>query len=308
VSGLAVLCPGQGGQHAAMLDLAVRSPRGAEVVARAAALLGRDPLARVREGGEGLFANAEAQPLVCLAELATWAALREALPAPRVLAGYSLGELAAYGCAGALAPEAALALAARRAALMEGAAPEGGGLVGLRGLPLAEASALAGACGAEVAIVNGPDHCVVGGGAAALAEVERRAGARGAGAVRLPVGVPAHTTLLAGAVAPFAEALARSPLAAPAVPVLAGVTGAPVRSREGAIAALSGQLARTLRWDRCLAVAAEAGCTAFLELGPGTALARMAAEALPGAAVRAVADFRTLEGVARWAEAALRRG
>jgi hypothetical protein len=34
----------------------------------------------------------------------------------------------------------------------------------------------------------------------------------------------------------------------------------------------------------------------------------MASEAVPGAAARSVADFRTLEGVASWVEAALRRG
>jgi [acyl-carrier-protein] S-malonyltransferase len=46
----------------------------------------------------------------------------------------------------------------------------------------------------------------------------------------------------------------------------------------------------------------------FLDLGPGSALARMASEALPGAAVRSVVEFRTLDGVARWVGAALRRG
>jgi [acyl-carrier-protein] S-malonyltransferase len=291
-----------------MLDLALASPRGAEVVARGAAALGRDPLARVREGGPGLFANAEAQPLVCLAELATWAALREAVPSPRVVAGYSLGELAAYGCAGALSPEDTVTLAVERAALMDAAAPDGAGLVALRGLPLAQAAALARACGAEVAIVNGPDHCVVGGAADAIGEVERRAAGQGATAVRLPIGVPAHTSLLAAAVEPFAGALARSPLAAPSVPVLAGVSNVLVRSRTEAIAALSEQLAKTIRWERCLDIAAELGCTVFLDLGPGSALARMASEALPGAAVRSVVEFRTLDGVARWVGAALRRG
>jgi [acyl-carrier-protein] S-malonyltransferase len=307
VSGLAVLCPGQGGQHAEMLDLALATARGAEVVSRAAAALGWDPVARVRAGGPGLFANAVAQPLVCLAEVATWLALRDAVPAPRVLAGYSLGELAAYGCAGALGPEDAVSLATRRAELMDALSPPGAGLVALRGLPLARAAALARAAGAEVAIRNGPDHCVVGGGPGALAEVERRAASAGATAVRIPVCVPAHTSLLSGAVAPFADALARSGLARPPVPVLAGVSGAPVRTREAAIAALSTQLARPIDWASCLAAASELGCTVLLEIGPGSALARMAAEALPAAQVRSAAEFRSLDGVARWVEAALRR-
>lgn len=307
MSGLAILCPGQGGQHPAMLDLALASRRAAEVVRRAAAVLGEDPVARVRAGGAGLFANAAAQPLVCAAELATWAALREALPAPVLFAGYSLGELAAYGCAGALGPEETVALAVRRSELMDAAAPAGSGLLALRGLPLARAEILAAESGAEIAIANGPDHCVAGGDGAALHRLEQRATEAGATAIQLPVCVPAHTRLLAGAVAPFAEALAGSALADPPVPVLAGVSGAPVRTRAEAIAALSSQLARRIEWARCLAAAGEMGCTAFLELGPGSALARMAAEALPEAPARSVSEFRSLGGIARWVEAALRR-
>lgn len=307
MSGLALLCPGQGGQHPAMLDLAAATEAGAAALARCAAALGWDPAVRARAGGEEVFANAVAQPLVCAAEVATFAALRDALPAPALVLGYSLGELAAYACAGALAPGEAVRLAVARAAAMDASAPPGGALLALRGLGVARAEALAAAVGAELAIVNGPDHVVAGGGAAALAALEARAPALGATAVRLPVLVPAHTSLLRGAVPPFAAALAASPLRAPAVPVLAGTTALPVTSREGAIAALSAALAGRIEWARCLAAAAELGATVFLELGPGGALARMAGELLPEAAVRSVADFRSVAGVARWVEGALAR-
>jgi [acyl-carrier-protein] S-malonyltransferase len=303
MSGLAILCPGQGGQHPAMLALPASTPGGAAALRRAAAVLGWDPVARAGEADA--FANAVAQPLVCAAEVATFEALRAALPAPRAVLGYSLGELAAYACAGALEPGEAVALAVSRAAAMDAAAPPGAGLVALRGLSPARAGALAAAAGAEVAIVNGPDHVVLGGPAAALAAVEARAAAAGGTAIRLPVGVPAHTTLLRPAVAPFAAALAASPLRDPRIPVLAGTTALPVRTRAEAIAALSAALAAPIAWASCVAAAAELGCRVFLELGPGGALARMAAELLPDAAVRSVADFRSVEGVARWVEGAL---
>jgi [acyl-carrier-protein] S-malonyltransferase len=288
-----------------MADLAAASPAGAEALRRCAETLGWDPVVRARRGGADVFANAVAQPLVCAVEVATWAALQAALPRPLLVLGYSLGELAAYGCAGALAPEAAAALAVERAAAMDAAAPPGGALLALRGLSVARAADLAAAAGAEVAIVNGPDHVVVGGVAAALAEVELRASAAGATAVQLPVLVPAHTGLLKAAVAPFAAALGRSPLRDPSLPVLAGTTALPVRTRDGAIAALSAAVAEPIAWARCLAAAAELGCTVFLELGPGGALAKMAAELLPEAAVRSVADFRSVAGIARWVERAL---
>lgn len=307
MSGLAVLCPGQGGQRAGMLDAALATAAGAAVVRRASAASALDLVRLAREGGPETFRNATAQPLLCAVELATWAALRDALPQPRLVAGYSLGELASYACAGALDPEELVALAARRAALMDGAASSApGGLLAIRGLPLARTEALARAAGAELAIVNAPDQGIVGGPETALTAVADAAARAGGKAQRLCVDVPAHTRALAPAVAPFAEALAASTLRDPAVPVLAGISAEPVRDRAAAIASLSRQLAERIEWGRCLAAAAELGCTVFLELGPGSALTRMVAEALPGAEARSVEAFRSLDGVARWVRARLR--
>lgn len=301
MSGLALLCPGQGGQHAAMLE-PLRGHAAAEaLLADVERLVPGGLRATAERGGDRAFENRVAQPLVCAVSLAAWAALREALPAPRLVAGYSLGELTAYGCAGALLAEEAVRLAGERAARMDEAATVPSGLLGVRGLPRARIEALAAAGGAEVAIDNGPDHLVLGGPAAALPGLTEAALAAGARtALRLPIGVAAHTSLLAGAVIPFAAALTGSGLARPEIPVLSGVDAAPVRGRAEAIAALSRQLARRIAWADCLAAAAELGCTVFLELGPGAALARMAGELLPGAAARSVADFRSLGGAAEW--------
>ena len=95
----AVLCPGQGAQHPAMLDLVTGHPPAEDVLSQGAEALGTHPrewLARPRE----LFGNAVAQPLLCLTELATWSALRGSVSQPGAFAGYSVGELAAYACAG----------------------------------------------------------------------------------------------------------------------------------------------------------------------------------------------------------------
>ena len=301
MSGLGLLLPGQGGQEAGMLALAESHPEGVALLAEASALLGEPPAALLGRGGDAAYRNAVAQPLVCAAQLATWAALRHLLPAPVVLLGYSVGELSAHGIAGTFTPGATMALAARRAALMDQACPEPAGLLGLRGLSLERLEALADEAGCEVAIVNGPDHAVLGGPEPALEAAARLAAAAGATTVqRLRIGVPAHTRWLAGAVAPFARALAEADPRPGHTRVLAGRSGAPIRGGAAAVEALSRQVAERLEWGRCLAVAGELGCSVLLELGPGTALARMAREALPGVAVRAVAEFRSAEGVARW--------
>jgi [acyl-carrier-protein] S-malonyltransferase len=288
-----------------MLDLALGSSEGARVLGEAGEAIGLDLAALARRGGQAIFRNALAQPLLAASEVATWAALRQALPTPVLFAGYSLGELAAHGCAGALFAGQLAKLAQRRAALMDASA-DPSGLVALRGLPVARVIALCEALGAEVAIANGPDHCVVGGLLPVLAALELAARSAGATTVqRLPIGVAAHTSLLAGAVGPFAEALLASGITGPSVTVLAGVDAAAIRDRTAAVAALSLQLARRIEWSRCLASAAEMGVTVFLELGPGNALARMVQEVLPGVRVRSVSEFRTLEGVARWVERAM---
>jgi [acyl-carrier-protein] S-malonyltransferase len=308
VSGLALLFPGQGCQGPDMLALAASHPAGAAVLREAAEVMGESPEALLQRGGGAPYRNDVAQPLVCAAELATWAALRERLPTPALLLGYSVGELAAHGVAGTFEPRATIALAARRASLMDQASPSPGGLLGLRGLPLLQVEALAVESGCEVAIVNGPEHVVLGGARAAIDLAARLATAAGAVTVqRLRITVAAHTRQLSGAVLPFATALASAAPGPASIPVLAGISGAPVRGGAEAVDVLSRQLAQRLEWGRCLAIAGEMGCTVFLDLGPGTALARMASEALPALSVRAVSEFRTLEGVGRWVSERLAR-
>ena len=89
--------------------------------------------------------------------------MRTARPRRSVVVGYSIGDLAAFGCAGLFAPETVLALAAARAEAMDAAAGPGYGLAGLRGLPAARAFAMAEAHGCHPAIRNAADSVVVGG-------------------------------------------------------------------------------------------------------------------------------------------------
>src|SRR3954471_13661965 len=107
-----------------MLDLVRGEPEAERVLALASAVLDA-PVADILSGPEeALFTNATAQPLICAVELATWAALSAQLPSPRVFAGYSVGELAAYGCAGALDAQAVVVLARDRARAMDMACPD----------------------------------------------------------------------------------------------------------------------------------------------------------------------------------------
>jgi [acyl-carrier-protein] S-malonyltransferase len=289
---LLILCPGQGGQHAGMFDLARTDPRASEFLDRCVPSFDMD----------AVFENRVAQPAIVAASLAMWEALRDRVPAPALAAGYSIGELAAYGVAGALAPEDAVALAATRAALMDQAALEHPGevMAAISALPLERARDLAHAAGFEIAIVTGEDGCIAGGLAAGRPALESAVLSAGGRLQKLPVGIASHTPLMNDAVAPFAAALTAAPFAALRCPVLSGIAASRINTREQAVDHLSRQLAQTIEWSACMNAAVEAGITVALELGPGSALARMMQSRHPEVACRSAADFRSIDGIAAW--------
>lgn len=300
---LAILCPGQGGQQRAMFDRLTGADAADAVLAQAATVIGRDPRAWLQTASDAdLFANRHAQPLLCSAMLATWAVLQPQLPAPVVFAGYSIGELAAYGCAGALDVTETLRLARERAACMDAASDGTTGLAAVLGVGRTRIDTLCREQGVEIAIINGPEHFILGGPTAQLDKVVVRVRRQAVAARRLPVAVPAHTTWLRGASATFGAVLGRSALAAPAMPVLAGISGAPVRDRASAIATLAAQLSMPVDWAACMRAAYEMGARVFLELGPGTALTRMVREQYADVAARSVDEFHSLQGVRDWVQ------
>lgn len=286
---LLLLCPGQGGQSASMFDLA-------RTDANAAALI--DSLDKADP--DTLFDNRVAQPAVVGATLAMWEALTTRLPAPSLVAGYSVGELSAYGVAGALAPADAIRIAARRAQLMDASVAEPQALVAITGMPVDRVRAVAGMHGYAVAIVTGIDTCIAGGLEASLPGLEQTVSQSGAKLQRLPVGIASHTPLMAAAVGPFVAELNAANFAPQTCPVLSGIGAESIVGKARAIEALSRQLVETIAWDACMDAAAEAGVTVALELGPGAALARMLQARQPHIPCRSVADFRSIDGIVAW--------
>lgn len=299
---LALLCPGQGAQGRAMFELARADSAAGALLDTMIAQAGLDaPVDAVLADDTLLFANRHAQPLVVAATLANWKALERDLPAPAIVAGYSIGEVAAYAVAGALAPGAAVALARVRAGLMDaslGATPHQA-LVPVSGLPLDAIEALVRQHGFHVAIVTGDDSLIAGGRADRAAGLAAALAAAGARSSLLPVAVASHTPFMAGAVAPLAAAL-RQALSDPQVPVLSGISGERITRRDKAVEHLSRQVAEPVLWRECMDALVESGITVALELGPGAGLSRMLQARHPGIATRSVADFRSLDGVRAW--------
>ncbi|KQQ73052.1 malonate decarboxylase subunit epsilon [Xanthomonas sp. Leaf131] len=301
----AVLCPGQGGQHAGMFARVADAPAAANVLATATELLGAS--VQTLAADPGRYANAIAQPLVCAGTLAQWQVLREQLPTPLLVLGYSVGELAAHAVAGSMDIDTCLQLAATRARLMDAASPDNAGLMAVVGLPLRALETLCQTHGAALAIINGDDHAVLGGPHAALQALGNAAQAQGARITLLPVRVPAHTPWLRAAANAFAIALKNAEITAPKLRVLAGIDARAVTTQALVIDTLAAQIAQTVRWYDVLVQAAERGARVFLELGPGSALARMAREGLPDCEARSVDEFNSTQGVVEWVNAACER-
>lgn len=308
MSDIAVLCSGQGYQGADMFDLLADAPQASPVFNRARLVLGgADPRELVRRAAnDALHADKVGQILCCTQAMAAWAVLGAKIPRPLVVAGYSVGELAAWGVAGLLDYEGVLDLAVQRAAAMDEATTQPSGLAAIRGLKRDMLDPICRTHGAYVAIVNAADQMVVGGTSEALAAVIHDA--QGHGAERttmLPVAAPAHTPLLAAASDRFRQALARAHLPAkvPAdVRLLSGIDGAAVFDVHAGADKLARQIKQTVDWASCMESCRAAGVTKVVEFGPGNALARFMREFMPDGDVHSLSEFHSLPGFEPWVQ------
>lgn len=310
---LAILCSGQGWQRRGMFALTGDAPEASGLFAHASRLFGgRDPREMVRsETHDDLHHNRVGQILCALQPLAAAAMFRNVLPNRMIVAGYSIGEVAAWGVAGLLEMTDTLDLVAKRAEAMDAASSPGDGLYFMRGIAPGEIARLCLQYHVEVAIDEPGDAVVLGGSRMALQALGVEARSMGATRiVELPVEVASHTSRLAKASAEFRVILGDASVASTrfsGTRLLSGVDGSPVLDIEAGLNKLAAQISKTVQWETCLESCIEAGATLFLELGPGRALSDMVAGAYGGMPTRSLDDFRTREGVRDWLAANVAR-
>nr|WP_280926629.1 acyltransferase domain-containing protein [Schlegelella koreensis] len=300
-----MLFPGQGSQHADMLRWLRHSPGAAESLVRLEHALGSGWVDRLADAG-WMTRNIVAQPLVTGLALAAWSALRPLVPAPAAIAGYSVGELAAFAAAGVFDDAAALHLAATRAALMDAClGVHATGLLSIAAAPAGLIEALCARHQLAVAIRIDIDRAVLGGGVAALDAAEADADAHGASPVRLPIGVASHTPWLAGAVSPWSDALAAVPFDRPRAALICNASGGALHRVDALRRALAEQIATAVEWGRCMESMAERRVRCVLEVGPGSALARIWNARHPQIPARSVDEFQSAEAAAGWVRSTL---
>jgi [acyl-carrier-protein] S-malonyltransferase len=301
---LALLCSGQGRLSPGMFDLVAERPEAAPIFAAAGTLLDCDPRDLIHaEDRQRLLANRTSQILSVTEALAVHACIADLLPEPLAVTGYSVGEMAAWSIAGVWSAETALRLTDIRAQAMDEAGGADGLLGYVRGLGRNALEALAARHGCAIAIINPGNLFVVGGARSDVIALCRDAEAAGAShAALLAVCVASHTARLAGAVAPFREALQHATAAGPKHGrlLLAGAGGARVFSAAGAIAGLAAEVASPLDWAATLQALVELGVDRVLDLGPGDALADMIRHAFGSVAGYAASGFRSVDGLRDW--------
>jgi [acyl-carrier-protein] S-malonyltransferase len=204
--------------------------------------------------------------------------------------------------AGSLDGREALRIATSRAEAMDRCKADKPpqGMLAVSGLTATALAALLPAGRAYIAISTGAASFVVAGWADAITALEPVLRSAGAQVTPLPVQVASHTPLMVGAVQPVLDLLQASEFDPPRMPVVAGISGELVTGVDAAQRTLSRQVAERIRWDDCMDACVEAGVDTVLELGPGSAMARMFHARHPQIACRSIADFRTVDGLRRW--------
>lgn len=164
MTGTTIVCSGQGVRSAGMFGLLADAPEAAPVFEAAKAILdGRDPRGLVHQASDQDSHTNHLRQILCFNQtMAAWTVIRGRLSGPLVVAGYSLGELGAWGVAGFMDAAEVLRLAVLRAAAMDAATTRPSGLAAIRGLERDVLDRICTARGTYVAIINAGDQMLVG--------------------------------------------------------------------------------------------------------------------------------------------------
>jgi [acyl-carrier-protein] S-malonyltransferase len=198
------------------------------------------------------------------------------------VAGHSLGEYSALAAAGAFSLGDAARLLKTRGRAMQEAVPVGeGAMAALLGLDLevarevAEAAAQGEVC--QAANDNAPGQVVVSGHTAAVERALDIAKEKGAKrAVLLPVSAPFHCALMAPAADVMAEALGKTEISAPVVPLVANVTAESVADPDTIRRQLVEQVTGAVRWRESVLYMKDKGVDTLVEVGAGKVLSGLA--------------------------------
>nr|WP_223204578.1 ACP S-malonyltransferase [Gordonia jinghuaiqii] len=280
-----MLAPGQGSQTPGMLTPWLDLPGARDQIATWSKMTRLD-LERLgtTATAEEITDTAVTQPLVVVAALLAFDEVRKnrELPADAVVAGHSVGELAAAAITGVISADEAVTLAALRGAEMARAcALEPTTMAAVLGGD--EAAVLARLDELELVPANrNAAGQIVAAGAVAKIDALIASPPEKARVRKLAVAGAFHTHFMAPAQEAVAAAAARITPGEPTRTLLSNSDGQPVTNGAEALTKLVGQVTKPVRWDLCSAYLREHAASALVELPPAGTLVGIAKRELKG--------------------------
>jgi [acyl-carrier-protein] S-malonyltransferase len=301
MSSTAYIFPGQGSQYVGMgKDLYEQSPVARDLFQRADEVLGIGLAKICFEGPEDVLKQTKnTQPAIFLHSIILTRLMKNADAS--MVAGHSLGEYSALVFAGALSFEDGLKLVRLRGELMQQSGErEKGTMAAVVGL---EQSVLESVCiEAQVSGIvqcanfNSPGQVVISGSVDGVKKAMEIAKGRGAKMVKeLVVSGAFHSPLMRSAREGLHEALSRTSILDPKIPVYANVTAGRVEKAEEIRTLLEEQLTSPVRWEESVRNMIAAGASAFVEIGPGKILQGLLKRIDPGVAVNGIEKFEDIK-------------
>jgi [acyl-carrier-protein] S-malonyltransferase len=250
---------------------------------------------------EEITDTAVTQPLVVAATLLAHQELTKRgllAGAQSVVAGHSVGELAAYAIAGVIDADDAVSLAATRGSEMAKAcAVEPTGMSAVLGGDEAEVLGRLEALDLVPANRNAAGQIVAAGALSALDKLAEDPPAK-ARVRALATAGAFHTRYMASALAAYAAAAEGIATNAPSTVLLSNSDGQAVSSAADAMSKLVAQMTRPVRWDLCTETIRQREVAAIIEFPPAGTLVGIAKRELRGVPTYAVKTPADLDGLA----------
>ena len=298
---LAITCPGQGAQKTGFLSSFLELDTFSAQIDELSTASGIDLRMHGTESDdETIKDTAVAQPLLVASAIACAAELGIS---PAVVAGHSVGEIAAAQIAGIFTPADAMAFVKVRAdGMAAAAAATPTGMSAVVGGQPEDVLAAIGAAGASPANVNGGGQTVAAGSLEALEALAENPPER-ARVISLAVAGAFHTEFMASATADLSAAASAMEVSDPTVSILSNSDGTSVETGREYVDRLVKQVTNPVRWDLCQESLLNTGITGMIELVPGGTLTGIARRAMKGVETFAIKSAADLDGAREFAAA-----
>jgi len=277
----AAVFPGQGSQSIGMLgELATEYSEIKATFEEASDAIGKDLWSMTTaDDASDLNKTENTQPVMLAAGVSVWNLwLKVGGCAPVGMAGHSLGEYSALVASGVLDFKDAMQLVAKRSSLMQQAVPAGEGamaaILGLEDNQIVEICASVSEGIVEAVNFNSPGQVVIAGNTASVdVAIEKLKEAGAKRAIKLPVSVPSHCSLMKNAADQLSESLLATSFNDGEFNVIQNVEAVSYASTADKQAALAKQLYKPVLWtDTINNLNQVQTADTIIEFGPGKVL------------------------------------